>query len=95
MIGLIKLCSKQLLTPCELFLQHQLPSKILIIRECLTIVVYQFSKITSPDRQQVDWLLRCLEEMSQEQQIKAVESLLTLVDPQVGTKHSELIDWLR
>ncbi len=95
MIGLIKLCCRQLLTPRELFFQHQLPSKILIIKECLTLVVSQFSKITSPNQQQVDWLLRCLEEMSQEQQIKAVESLLTLVDPQVGTKHSEIIDWLR
>jgi hypothetical protein len=33
--------------------------------------------------------------MSQEQQIKAVESLLTQVDPKLGTEQPKLIDWLR
>ena len=95
MIGLIKLCSRQLLTPRELFFQHQLTSTTPVIKECLSIVVSQFSQITSPEQQQVDWLLRCFEEMSQEQQLKAVEFLLTQVDPKLGTEHPKLINWLR
>jgi hypothetical protein len=94
-IQLIQLCWQQLLTPHELFFQHHLPSKISIIEKCLTIVVNQFTKITYPNERQIDWLLKCFEEMNKEQQVKAVESLLTQVNPKLGTEQLKLIDWLR
>lgn len=93
-VQLIEFCWRQLLTPRELFFQHQLPSKIPIIEKCLTAVVSQFSQITSRNDEQIDWLLRCFEEMNQEQQVKAVESLLIQSDPKLGAEHPELINWL-
>ncbi|MDJ0631710.1 MAG: EH signature domain-containing protein [Xenococcaceae cyanobacterium MO_188.B29] len=93
-VQLIELCWQELLTPRELFFQHQLPSKIPIIEKCLTVVVSQFSQITSRNDEQIDWLLRCFEEMNQEQQVKAVEYLLIESDPKLGAERPELINWL-
>ncbi|MBW4566730.1 MAG: hypothetical protein KME31_01555 [Tolypothrix carrinoi HA7290-LM1] len=45
--------------------------------------------------QQVDWLLRCLNEMSVEKQVNAVNHLLTNVSKKVASNHPQLVEWLR
>lgn len=92
---LATLCRKKLLTPYQLFQKYQLPTKALILEQTLNNIVIEFSLIVTPDQKQVQWLLKCLEEMKSEQQTKAVELLLTLVNPKVGAEHLELINWLR
>lgn len=92
---LVKLCCQKLLTPYQIFKIYQFSPKSLFIEEVLENIIIEFSLISNPAQKQFQWLLGCLNEMKEKQQIKAVESLLTLVDPQVGAKHSELIDWLR
>lgn len=92
---LVILCRQKILTPDQLFQKYQLPTKSLILEQTLDEIIIEFSLIATPDQQQVQWLLKCLDEMKEKQQIKAVESLLTLVNPKVGAEHLKLINWLR
>ncbi len=92
---LATLCRQKLLAPHQLFQKYQLPTKAIILEQTLDNTVLHFLWIEAPDRQQVKWLLECLEEMKTIQQIQAVELLLTQVDPKVGAEHPELINWLR
>lgn len=93
-VQLMQLCWKYLLTPSELLAKYQLPTKIPIVQQSLCLVITQFAQIDAPSRKPVQWLLKCLNQMSREQQVKAVESLLTQVDQKVGADHPELFNWL-
>jgi hypothetical protein len=73
---------------------------------CLPIYIPGFTKFTeyivscflaiiSPNQQQINWLLRCLDEMSTMQQIQAVNHLLTTVHNNVDNNHPPLVEWLR
>ncbi len=92
---LVTLCRQKLLTPYQLFQKYQLPTKALILEQTLDNIVIEFSLIVTPDQKQVDWLLRCFDEMNKEQQVKAVESLLIQSNPKLGAKYPKLINWLR
>ena len=91
----IKRCWLELLTPSQLLNTYQLPTKITASKASYDYVVPQFSISDNINSQQVEWLLKCLKEMSQEQQLRAVEYLLIKVDYKVGAEHTKLIDWLR
>ncbi len=92
---LVILCRQKLFTPNQLFQKYQLPGKASILEKTLDNIITEFSSIATFNRQQVKWLLQCLEEMKTTQQTKAVEQLLTKVDPKLGAEHPELINWLR
>lgn len=92
---LVKLCLEEFLTPYQLFQKHQLTTKSLVLEQALDNIVIVFSRTPTPNQKQVKWLLKCLGEMKTIQQIKAVELVLTLVDPKLGAEHTELINWLR
>ena len=66
-IQLAQLCLNLLLTPRELFLQHQLPTKINIIEKCFLQVPSLFSHISHKSNERVNWLLRCFEQMESTQ----------------------------
>ncbi len=91
----IKLCWSELLTPSQLLTKYQLPTKISLIKTSYDYVVPQFSTSENINSQQIKWLLKCLEQMSKEQQVKAVEYLLTQVNQHIGAEYPELINWLR
>ena len=92
---LAELCSQKKLTPYRLFLKHRLPTKALILNQALENTVAIFASITNPSQLLFLWIMQCLEEMKATQQVKTVEQLLIKVDPKLGTKYPEIIDWLR
>lgn len=90
----IKLCWSELLTPNQLLIKYQLPTKISLTETSYDYVVPQLSTSDSINRQQIKWLLNCLEQMSREQQVRAVEYLLIQVNQYIGAEYPELINWL-
>ena len=89
-----KLCWSELLTPDRLLIKYQLPSKISFAQAAYDYVVPLFSFSDRINNRQIEWLLKCLEQMSSQQQIKAVEDLLTQVERHIRAEHPELINWL-
>ena len=86
---------EHLLTPKELLNSAKLPQGIPTVGKALDFVARHFAKLKPPNEQQVEWLLRCLEEMSLNQQVSAVNDLLTQVPTKVGGSFPKLVDWLR
>jgi len=90
-----RLCYQDSLTPNELFRANQLPCVDVIIRKTLNNITNVFSASTNLSQDKYLWLAKCLDEMDGVQQLKSVEKLLIKVDPELATKYSELINWLR
>lgn len=86
---------EHLLTPKELLHSAKLPQAIPLVGKALESVVRHFSTLELPNQQQVEWLLRCLDEMSLKQQVSAVNELLIQVPTKVGGSFPKLVDWLR
>ncbi|WP_445629506.1 EH signature domain-containing protein [Nostoc sp. DSM 114167] len=76
-------------------IREYLPVWIPLFTDFIEEITPYFTTISSPNYQQVNWLLVCLDEMSDIQQIKAVNYLLTNVSNNIATNHSLLVDWLR
>ncbi|MDF5711603.1 MAG: EH signature domain-containing protein [Nostoc sp. S4] len=72
-----------------------LPAYIPLFSHFIEDITPYFITITSPNHQQVQWLLICLDEMSDSQQIKAINHLLSNVSNNIATNHFLLVDWLR
>ena len=88
------------LTPYQLFLQHQLPTKISTIKESLEYTVLHFIEAVIKDvksitEKHIDWLLNCLQEMDRKQQLKSVESILIEVSSDIGGQYPRLVNWLK
>ncbi|MBD2203446.1 hypothetical protein H6G33_18620 [Calothrix sp. FACHB-1219] len=96
-IRLAKIACEQLLTQSELInrIKDDLPVWIPFFSDFVKYISPCFSKITSPTRQQVKWLLSCLDEMSEKQQLKAVDNLLVNVANNIVSNHPVLVEWLR
>ena len=91
---------QSLLTPYQLFLQHQLPTKISTIKESLEYTVLNFIEaiikdVNSITEQHIDWLLNCLQEMDRRQQLESVESILVEMSPDIGGQYPHLVNWLK
>jgi len=86
---------EHLLTPKELLDSAYLPPAIPVVEKALDCVARHFSGLKLPKEQQVKWLLNCLNEVSLQQQINAVEVLLTQVPIEVGGSFHLLVTWLR
>ena len=91
---LIAFCALKLITPQQLFYQYQLPAKQSIIDAASACVVDEFISTHEPNKHHIIWLLGCLQAMKTAPQVQAVEQLLIVGDPQIGAKHTALIDWL-
>ncbi|MFN6485003.1 MULTISPECIES: EH signature domain-containing protein [unclassified Nostoc] len=76
-------------------IKEDLPIWIPLFSTFIEEITPYFTTICSPSQQQVRWLLSCLDEMSESQQIKAVDHLLTNVSNDIASNHSVLIDWLK
>ena len=88
-------CYQENLTPNELFIINKLPRVDIIVNKTLDNIVNIFSSHTNLNREQYLWLIKCLDEMDGGQQLESIEKLLIKVDPELGTKYPELINWLR
>ncbi|MEH1890331.1 MAG: EH signature domain-containing protein [Nostoc sp.] len=76
-------------------IKEDLPIWIPLFSKFIEDITPYFNTIRSPNQQQVRWLLSCLDEMSDSQQIKAVNHLLTKVSNDIASNHSLLVDWLQ
>ncbi|BAY75879.1 hypothetical protein NIES25_23280 [Nostoc linckia NIES-25] len=72
-----------------------LPAYIPLFNQFIEDITPYFTTINYPSYQQVQWLLICLDEMPDSQQIKAVNYLLTNISNNIATNHSLLVDWLQ
>lgn len=91
---LAKIAHAHLLTPQQLLEQAQLPSEITITSDALDSVAAIFCQ--NPTIEQVDWLLKCLDKMMVDRQLRAVEHILT--DKKTKTLDGSLtplIEWLQ
>ncbi|XWK90405.1 MAG: EH signature domain-containing protein [Phormidium sp.] len=91
---LAKLCWQHFLTPKQLLNRAQLPPNITGNNTALDEIVKLFT-IENPHIQQQNLLIKCFEEMSIEQQVRAIENLLINVSIEVGSTLSKLVEWLR
>ncbi|MEH1947799.1 MAG: EH signature domain-containing protein [Nostoc sp.] len=94
---LAKIACEQRINRTELLntIKEDLPVWIPLFSKFIEDIIPYFTTIRSPSQQQVRWLLSCLDEMSESQQIKAVNHLLTNVSNDIASNHSLLVDWLR
>ncbi|MBN3958504.1 EH signature domain-containing protein [Nostoc sp. NMS8] len=94
---LTKIACEQRINGTELLdnIREYLPVWIPIFSNFIEEISPYFTTIRSPNQQQVRWLLSCLDVMSDSQQIKAVNHLLTNVSNDIASNHSLLVDWLR
>ena len=91
---LVKIAHAHLLTPQQLLEKAQLPSQMAIAIDALEHVAAVFC--TNPTIEQVEWLLKCLDKMMVEQQLKAVEYILTdRKTKTLGATLTPLIEWLQ
>ncbi|QFS44064.1 EH signature domain-containing protein [Nostoc sphaeroides] len=96
-IELAKIACEQRINRTELLniIKEDLPIWIPLFSRFIEEITPYFTTIRSPNQQQVRWLLTCLDEMSDSQQINAVNHLLTNVYNNIASNHSLLVDWLR
>ncbi|WP_414546471.1 EH signature domain-containing protein [Nostoc sp. CCY0012] len=76
-------------------IQKKLPIWIPLFSNFVEEISPYFTTINSPKQQEIRWLLSCLDEMSDTQQIKAVDYLLTNVSKNITSNYYLVVDWLR
>lgn len=91
---LAKLSWQYLLTPEELLNTAQLPSMIPTANAALDYIADFFIADGDSSINQQDLLIKFLNQMSVEQQIRAVETLLTKVPTEISSTLSKLVEWL-
>lgn len=96
-LKLAKIACEENLTRSELInrIENDLPVWIPQFSQFTEYISPYFCTIDSPYEQQVKWLLLCLDEMSLELQINAVNHLLTYVSKEVASNHPQLVEWMR
>ncbi|MFP4133153.1 MAG: EH signature domain-containing protein [Halothece sp.] len=94
LLPLAQLSLSEQLTPKQLFITAQLPSNLSIINDVLEYVVTAFSQ-SIPQQNQANWLVKCLEDMTVDQEISAVETLLKSVSAEFGGQFQNLVQWLQ
>jgi EH_Signature domain len=91
---LAKIAYAHLLTPQQLLEKAQLPSEMAITIDALEYVATIFCQ--NPTIEQVDWLIKCLDKMMVEQQLKAVDYILTEKKTKaLGGTLTPLVEWLQ
>jgi EH_Signature domain len=90
-----KICEQYLLTPHALFNYYKLPTnRIEPVTSAYDYIADLFVIIRKPNDNQVKWLLDCLDLMAVEQEIKAVDKLLTKVGAEIGIDRPDLVNWI-
>jgi hypothetical protein len=95
---ILNLTYQKNLTPKELLskLANYIPSSIPAIQELPEQCVPYFVSLDTPILQHVEWLIRCLNEMAEKSQAKAVSALLTAQDSTLlAERFPTLVEWLQ
>jgi EH_Signature domain len=94
-IGIASTSKQYLLTPHKLFNHCKLPThRIKSLTLAYDLIANLFIDIGKPDDKQVKWLLDCLEKMTVEQEVKAVDRLLTTIGAEIGIDRPDLVNWI-
>jgi len=93
---LVKIACNHYLTRSELLskINYFLPN-IPILKEYVQEISPYFSKINPVTLEQVNWLLRCFDEMEQIIQIQAVDYILNHLSTEIVVRFPELVNWLK
>ncbi|MBV6622987.1 MAG: hypothetical protein KI793_08545 [Rivularia sp. (in: Bacteria)] len=96
-LKLAEICCEENLNQKEFSnsIKNDLPNWIPQFNQFTEYITQHFCEITSPNQQQVNWLLRCLNEMSREIQINAVNHLLINFPKEFASNYPQLVEWLR
>lgn len=92
---LAKLSWQNLVLPQQLLTQKNLPSWITPAKDGLGSIINLFTLSDKPSKEQVEFLIKCLEQMSTEQQIQSVNNLLSRIPVEYSSKYPQLINWLK
>jgi hypothetical protein len=92
---LAEMSLENLLTPQQLFEQYYLPKPTHIIKEVLNQVSCKFISLKKANCKQEQWLIDCLHEMSQEQEIEGVNQLLQGISSQQSRQYPNLVQWIK
>ncbi len=93
--NLAKISWQYLRTPQEILETANLPNSIFQATIALDYIAGIFAKNQLSNRQEVEWLLRCFQQMSSQQQIASVEELLAQVSSQIVNRLSKIVEWLQ
>jgi len=93
---LVKIACNYYLTRSELLskINYFLPN-IPVLKEYVQEISPYFSKINPVTLEQVNWLLRCFDEMEQIIQIQAVDYILNHLSTEIVVRFPELVNWLK
>lgn len=90
------LCWQKLYTPIELMEKAKLPTQIPVIQRAFPRVVTNLvARNRSASKAEFKWLLRCLQQMSFQQQLTAVEELLATFSGELKDDLPQLAEWIR
>jgi hypothetical protein len=76
-------------------IRKEVPVWLSVFSEFVDYIAPHFTNIDHPTQQQINWLLRCLDEMSVEQKIKSVNYLLENISKNIASNYPQLVDWFR
>ncbi len=94
-IYVAKISIKSLCTPHNLFKSYKLPTHTIdAVFLSYNRIPDLFVGINKPDDLQVKWLLECLEQMTVEQEVKAIDFLLTTIGARIGIDRPDLVNWI-
>lgn len=90
-----KISIKSLCTPHALFKSYKLPTYTI---NAVSLSYYRipdlFVDINKPNDLQIKWLLECLEQMTVDQEVKAVDKMLTTIGAEIGIDRPDLVNWI-
>lgn len=90
------LCWQNLQTPIELMEKAKLPTEIPAVQSAFAgMTTSIFSRDRGISQSEVKWVLRCLQQMSSQQQLIAVEDLLAKLSGELKDGLPKLIEWIK
>lgn len=90
------LCWQKLYTPIELMEKAQLPTQLPVLQRAFAQMTSRImTRNQAISQSEVKWLLRCLQEMSPQQQLTAVEDLLAQLSGELKDGLPRLIEWMK
>jgi len=91
-----RICFQELLTPKQLLKKAKLPPDVYRLdAAAFQAMIKEFNTQKSPNSQQANLLINCLEEMSEKTQIYGVEDLLKKVSKEIAGQFSILVNWVQ
>lgn len=82
------------ITPKELVRRAGLPARVSAVEAAYERVASLFPAKSTPNKKEAEWLLRCLQQMSPQHQLAAVEELLPKMPAEVAGKMPDVLNFI-